>query len=173
MHKERDSKLVLQCKQGDRPAMETLVAHYERSVFNVSYRLLGDRDHACNVTRIAFIKTFANIQRVDEKTIFFIWLYRFAVNESAKQLKFKTREYKVDQEKTGAPQSELNDQVQQPMMRLSPDLRNVLVLKYFTECSYAQIADILQLPEKQMKSRLYEARQKLQNDLVAGEVLSS
>ena len=179
MHSERDTELLIQCRQGDRPAMDTLVSHYERSVYNVSYRLLGDRDDACEATRIAFIKTFEKIHRMDEQTNFFSWLYRFTVNQSAALLKRRrsvpqVAEMTADIPETEAsfPQRQINDHVQQVLMELSSDLRNVLVLKHFTECSYRQIAEILQIPEKKVTSRLYSARQVLKNELTAREVLS-
>ena len=58
-------------------------------------------------------------------------------------------------------------------MELKEDMRIVLVLRYFTECSYRQIGEILELPGKTVKSRLFTARQQLKDKLEQHGVFST
>ena len=83
----RDHALIERCKQGDRRALEELVGHYEKPLFNAAYRILGNPDDAADATQVAFMKAFEHLDQYDPKYKFFSWIYRIAVNESINQLK--------------------------------------------------------------------------------------
>jgi RNA polymerase sigma-70 factor (ECF subfamily) len=155
-----DLDLVERCRRGDRRALLELVEAYQRPVWNAAYRILGNRDDAADVTQTTFLKVFS-------------WIYRIAVNEAIDQL-HRSRQFDelVDdraspaagpEDQTGSGQ--LSRRVQEGLMELPEDYRVVLVLRHFSECSYEQIAAILRIPEKTVKSRLYSARQLLKERL--------
>jgi len=178
MHKDKDAALVNDCKRGDRRAMSQLVDQYQRPVFNAAYRILGNRDDAADATQTVFLKVFENIGKYNQEFKFFSWVYRIAINESLNQVKKRRHQQPLDDSQTSPwqdPEEKLDSErlckrVQDAMMLLNDDYRTVVVLKHISGCSYEQIGEILQLPEKTVKSRLYSARQLLRKTLKSIEI---
>jgi RNA polymerase sigma-70 factor (ECF subfamily) len=178
MLKDRDAALVNDCKQGDRRAMAQLVSQYERPVFNAAYRILGNADDAADITQTVFLKVFEHIADYDPKFRFFSWIYRIAINESLNQVKkLRNQEPLADSQASPwrSPEEHLDskrlcNRVQGALMELDKDYRTVVVLKHMSGCSYQQISEILQLPEKTVKSRLYTARQLMKKTLGSTEL---
>ena len=175
MGKDRDTALINDCKRGDRNALETLVRRYEKPIYNAAYRMLGNPDDAADITQIAFLKVFENLDRYNPKFKFFSWIYRIAVNESINLLKrrghqepFNDRHASSLREPEAlAEAGHLCDCVQEILMELQEEHRAVIVLRHFTECSYHEIGEILQIPDKTVKSRLYTARQIMKDKIKA------
>ena len=173
MDKDREIALIRDCQHGDRKALDSLVRHFEKPVYNAAYRMLGNREEAADVTQTAFMKLFENISRFDPDYRLFSWIYRIALNEAISQLgrrkKLEPLEELAYQDgdvlQDCLAESQLETDVQAILMELHEDHRTVLVLHYFTDCSYRQIGEILHLPEKTVKSRLFSARQQLKNRL--------
>jgi len=180
MHKDKDAALVNDCKRGDRRAMSKLVRHYQQPVFNAAYRILGNLDDAADATQTVFLKVFEHISEYDQKFKFFSWVYRIAINESLNQIKKRRSQESLDDGQASpwqGPAEELDtkrvrERVQRALMLLSEDYRTVVVLKHISGCSYQQISEILQIPEKTVKSRLYSARQLLKKALENDQVVS-
>lgn len=180
MDKDREAALARECREGDRQALETLVREFEKPVYNAAYRMLGNPDEAADVTQSVFLKVFENIGRFDPKRRLFSWIYRIALNESIDHINRRKRLSPLP-ESAGAEDaaaereveaSQLSREVQAVLLELSEDQRAVIVLRYFTECSYRRIGEILELPEKTVKSRLFTARQQMKERLRAHGVLS-
>jgi RNA polymerase sigma-70 factor (ECF subfamily) len=182
---EPDAARMARLRARDAGAFTQLVERYERPMFNVAYRLLGDRMDAADATQNVFLKIFENIEDYDPKYRLFSWIYRIAMNESLDRLKRRrhanvatvdvehlasARVEREPEQIVGAVQT--HDVIQAALMELPHDQRVVIVLRHFSECSYAEIADILHIPEKTVKSRLYSARQELQGRLQARGALS-
>lgn len=173
MSKDRDAALIEDCKRGDRLAMETLVRRYERPVFNAAYRMLGNPDEAADVAQTTFLKAFENLQRFDPKYKFFSWIYRIAVNESINQLNRRNRQEELGENQSSpvrgpekaTDSKRLGQEVQSVLLALSEDHRAVITLRHFVEISYREIGEILQIPEKTVKSRLFSARQQMKEML--------
>jgi RNA polymerase sigma-70 factor, ECF subfamily len=182
MDKEREVALVRDCQQGDRRGMDTLVRQFEKPVFNAAYRMLGNADEASDVTQAVFLKVFENIRRFDPDCRLFSWVYRIAVNEAIDQLNRRNRfaphgelpelPCESDAPEDTVSTSELCSEIQAVLMELQPDHRAVIVLRYFTECSYEEIGKVLELPEKTVKSRLFTARQQMKGRLLQHGILS-
>jgi len=173
MHKDEDAALVNGCKLGDRRAMSQIVSQYQQPVFNAAYRILGNLDDAADATQTVFLKVFEHISDYDQKFKFFSWVYRIAINESLNQIKKRRSQESLDDGQVSPWQGpaeeleskKLRERVQDALMLLGEDYRTVVVLKHISGCSYQQISEILQLPEKTVKSRLYSARQLLKKTL--------
>lgn len=173
MGNDRDAALIEDCRKGDRQALASLVRRYERPVFNAAYRMLGTADEAADVTQTTFLKAFENLDRYNPQYKFFSWIYRIAVNESINQLhrRKRTEELGDNQGATEAgPDAAvaaemLSEEIQEVLLDLSEDHRAVIVLRHFTECSYREIGEVLQIPEKTVKSRLFSARQVMREQL--------
>jgi len=161
------------CSNGDRQAFEVLLTRYEKPVFNAAYRMLNSPDDARDVTQTVFLKVFEHLDQYDPKYRFFSWIYRITLNESINWLKKTNRLDTLGGETAdtaGGPEREASNQqlsegMQAALMTISPDYRAVVVLKHLLGCSYQEISDVLEIPEKTVKSRLYTARQLLQQTL--------
>ena len=173
MSKTDDTQLIERCRSGDRKAFEALLLQYEKPVFNAAYRMLNSRDDAQDVTQTVFLKVFENIDQFDPSRRFFSWIYRITLNESINWLGKKNRleplTYEAAFEGKG-PEQEVESanvaaNVQAALMTIKSDYRSVVVLKHFLGCSYVEISQILDVPEKTVKSRLYTARQQLKDAL--------
>ena len=173
MDKDRDAALVKDCLRGERRAMAQLVSQYERPVFNAAYRILGSTDDAADTTQTVFLKVFEHIADYNPKHKFFSWIYRIAINESLNQVKKRRHQEPLADSQASpwrGPEEELEskricNRVQGALMQLNEDYRTVVVLKHMSGCSYQQISEVLQLPEKTVKSRLYSARQMMKKSL--------
>lgn len=173
MVKTDDTGLIERCKRGDRKAFESLLIEYEKPVFNAAFRMLNNRDDARDVTQTVFLKVFENFDHFDSSRRFFSWIYRIALNESINWLSKSNRLEPLRHEEADAGRSpeqeadsaELSKGVQAALMSIKTDYRTVVVLKHFLGCSYVEMSDILEIPEKKVKSRLYSARQLLRDEL--------
>jgi RNA polymerase sigma-70 factor (ECF subfamily) len=171
---EQDRALVMRCLEGQRDAAGALVDRYQKRLFNVALRMLGNVQDAEDVTQTVFLNAFLKLRTYDPRYKFFSWIYRMTVNESLNMLKRRkptvTLEDSLENQAPGAAPdraAEAKDQVGKALMSLKPDDRAVVVLSHFVSFSYQEIADVLEIPVKTVKSRLFTARERLR--LVLGE----
>jgi RNA polymerase sigma-70 factor (ECF subfamily) len=173
MDKDLEITLVRNCQKGDRKALEMLVTSLQKPVYNAAYRMLGNAEDAADATQATFLKVFENIGNFDPQYRLFSWTYRIAVNESLDRLKERRRSAPLEHDPeavTGSPRESASAaqaarDLQAALMELSEDQRTVIVLRYFNECSYDDIAQILGIPAKTVKSRLFSARQQMKDRL--------
>lgn len=159
---------------GDTAAFEALFERYEKTIYNVAFRMVGDRDAARDITQNVFLKAFDKLATFDTKQRFFSWLYRIAINESidfnAKRRPADTLDDRLPDPDAGPAddlrRAEERAAVQRALMTLSDDHRTVIVLRHFLGCSYAEMSDVLELPATTVKSRLFDSRRALRNALV-------
>ncbi len=170
-----DNELVRGCIDGDERAFEILLLRYQAPVFNAVLRMVRQREEAADLTQTAFVKAYEQLRHFDPAHKFFSWLYRIAINEAINHLKRRGKLEPLEGDWTSAGRSpeealvgaDLSRHVQEALMRVSSDHRAVLVLRHFEGCSYDEIAQILGVPEKTVKSRLFSARQQLKDLLEA------
>jgi RNA polymerase sigma-70 factor, ECF subfamily len=173
MSKTDEKELVERCRNGDRHAFEALLIKYQKPVFNAAFRMLHSTEDAKDVTQTVFLKVYENLDKYDPAYRFFSWIYRIAMNESISCLTRMNRSETLESEPTdegGDPEkqtgnSQLEAGLQAALMDIKPEYRTVVVLKHFLDCSYLEISEILEIPEKTVKSRLYEGRQLLKESL--------
>jgi RNA polymerase sigma-70 factor (ECF subfamily) len=164
-----DAAVVGQVLNGQPAAFERIVERYHRMLFNVAYRMLGDREEASDATQDALVKAYQKLDTYDPQYRFFSWLYRILVNEClnvrrARRPHEALSNARVDttvgvQETLEA--DERHRQLQSAILTLPRDYREVIVLRYFAEMSYDDIAAAAGVPAKTVKSRLHTARQRL------------
>jgi len=139
--------------------------------------MLRSSEDAKDITQTVFLKVAERLDEYDPKFKFFSWIYRIAVNESLNLLRRSGREEALDDDvelpgrdddnpEQHANNAQVARRIQGALMGMSTNDRMVLTLRHFSECSYQEIAEILDLDEKTVKSRLFEARQRLR-DLLA------
>ncbi len=175
MNEDSDGLLVQRCCGGDRRAFDVLVGRYQKPVFNAALRMLKNPEDARDVTQTVFLKAFEHLADYDPKYRFYSWIYRIALNESINTLDRRRRHEpmsgdEVDdrrgaEDEVGSQQVGLR--VQRALMSIKQEYRSVIVLKHYLDLSYEDIGQVLQLPEKTVKSRLFTARQLLKDALQA------
>jgi len=169
-----DRALVVRFLDGERAAGDELVNRYHRSVFNVALRMLGNTQDAEDVTQTAFGNAFEALDSYDPKYRFFSWIYRMTVNESLNTLKRRRNVVSLDgsfdvpaPDAVSQSAAEAEEKVGSALLELKPDDRAVVVLRHFVSFSYEEISDVLDVPVKTVKSRLFTARERLRQSLVS------
>jgi RNA polymerase sigma-70 factor (ECF subfamily) len=168
-----DRALVRRFLDGERAAGDELVNRFHRSVYNVALRMLGNVQDAEDVTQTVFGNAFVSLDTYDPRYRFFSWIYRMTVNESLNTLKRRRKvvsldgSFDVPAPLTSASADEAEDRVGRALLQLKPDDRAVVVLKHFVSFSYEEISDVLGVPVKTVKSRLFTARERLRESLLA------
>ena len=163
--------------EGNQDAFADIVYAYQDAVYNLCYRMLGERGEAEDAAQEAFLRAYLNLTRYDPARSFKTWLLSIASNYCIDRLRRRRLQWMslddepvadrlalhsddpepepatLSKEQSAAIQGMLND--------LSPDYRAVVVLRYWYDYSYAEIADIMDTTESAVKSRLFRARQAL------------
>ncbi len=131
--------------------------------------MLHNVQDAEDVTQTVFLNAFLKLRTYNPRYRFFSWIYRMTVNESLNTLKRRKPTVTLEDElgiraPGAAPDraTEVEDRVGKALMDLKPDDRAVVVLKHFASFSYQEIADVLEIPVRTVKSRLFTARERLQ-----------
>jgi RNA polymerase sigma-70 factor (ECF subfamily) len=173
---DADQTLLERYRSGDRDAFGELVVRYQRPLYNAAFWVLRSAEDASDITQIVFLKIAEQLDEYDPRYKFFSWIYRIAINESLNLLRRNKREEPLDDD-ADLPGSERNNPesrfgaaevsrlIRSAMMRMPTKDRVVLSLRHFSECSYQEIGQILDLDEKTVKSRLFEARHRLRDML--------
>ena len=178
-----DRRLIAECLGGRREAFGDLVTRYQARLYNAALRLVQSPDDAADVVQDAFLSAYQALHTFKGDAEFFTWLYRIAFN-TAISLKRKKRpavsleahngETGIDPDdpseyvKPGAAleRSEDERRLAEAIARLSPEHREVLLMKDIEELKYEDIADLLNVPIGTIRSRLHRARLELRDLLV-------
>jgi RNA polymerase sigma-70 factor (ECF subfamily) len=190
-----DAGLVAQSRKGDLDAFEMLVTKHQKRMLNISYRLIGDYDEACEVVQDAFVSAHRNIRAFRGDSKFTTWLTAITVNLSKNRLRHLNSRrghvaYSLDdpvETNDGEMAADLPSKdpsvldrlekrdiqrsVQDCIKALDPDFRTVLVLRDLEDLSYEEIGHVLKLHGGTVKSRLFRAREMIKDCLkhVMGE----
>jgi len=163
-----DLALIARCKAGETAAFEGLVVRYQRVLFTVAVRMLGDRDAASDAAQNAFIKAYQKLETFDSGRRFFSWIYRILVNECLNARRGHTVHEPLTPAvaSVGGPDdaleaAERRGRVQTAILALPLEYREVIVLRHYGGLSYEEIGDALHVPAKTVKSRLHTAKQRL------------
>jgi RNA polymerase sigma-70 factor (ECF subfamily) len=194
---DADAALVASSQQGDLFAFEALVAKYQKRMLNISFRIVGEYDDACEVVQDAFVSAYKNIKSFRAESKFSTWLTAITMNLSRNRLKrMKLRQARVpvsldtpirtdDGEVMPDPPSgepsvldrmekrDVQTKVQDCIKALEPDFREVLVLRDMQDFSYEEIGGMLKVAAGTVKSRLFRARESVKDCLKksVGELL--
>lgn len=175
-----DERLFERYRRGEESALRTLIDRHRDDLFRFLYRLLGDRTAAEDVFQDTFLQIHLSADRFDATRRFRPWLFTIAANKGRDFLRKKGRrqemelsapaggdesgpafidlmEIDVPAPDAGLDREELDTLVQRALSRMSPLMREILLLAYFQRLSYAQVADDLGIPLGTVKSRLHAA----------------
>ena len=171
-----DAAVVARCLAGEHNAYEAIVSRYQKGLFNVALRMLGNYEDAKDATQTAFIKAYEHLDSFNPEQRFFNWLFRILKNECLNSLRGRRAAEPVSvglaatNRADPVEERERHQAVQSALLTLSVEYREVVVLRHFTDLSYDEIAATLGIPPKTVKSRLYTARQQLGERLAGWHV---
>ena len=179
---EEDIQLVNKCLLKDAGAFGKLIDKYQKPIYNLGMRMFGNVDDAEDLTQNVFIKSWERLNTYDPKYKFFSWLYRIALNESINLSNREKRKERIeDEEKYGndcsidleVEKNEQSKKIHDSLAEIEINYRIVIILRYYLELSYTEIAELIKIPEKTVKSRLFSARQLLKENLLKKGIFSS
>jgi RNA polymerase sigma-70 factor, ECF subfamily len=173
---EQDRALVRGYLEGQAEAAGDLVDRYQKRLYNLALRMLDNPQDAEDVTQTVFLNAFLKLRTFDPTYRFFSWIYRMTVNESLNVLKRRKPMVALEDEPAiPAPDAdsdsatEAGDRLSQALKCLDPDDRALVVLKHFLFFSYEEMAQVLEIHVRTVKSRLFTARERLRMALREGE----
>jgi len=178
-----EEKLVERCLQGDDSAWEGIVNSFGRRLYNLSYRYTGRRDEAEDLTQEIFIRVYQNLRAFrSEAGSFQNWLLKVGrnliIDHYRQSRRFQTaagseemEAMNLSDENTPSPhrmveQSEAARFVREGLEKLSPELKEAVILRDIEGMAYQDIAGMLAIPEGTVKSRINRARLELAKLLV-------
>lgn len=176
---------IKQVRKGDQNAFGEIVELYKDKVFQLCFRMLGNSHEAEDISQEAFIRAYINIERYNIDRKFSTWLYRIATNLCIDRIRKKKPDYYLDAEVAGtegltlysqipasqlAPDEEvskieLQEIIQNEILKLPEKYRTVIVLKYIEELPLLEISKILDLPIGTVKTRIHRGREALRKQL--------
>jgi RNA polymerase sigma-70 factor (ECF subfamily) len=174
--RENESEWLVRAQKGDDVAFARLVELYQKPVYNLCYRMLGNPGDAEDAAQEAFLRAYKNLRRYDRKRSFATWLLSIASHYCIDQLrKRRFNAFSIDDDEKAwleppdpglGPEStvsvhEKQAQVQRLLEKLSPKDRAAVVMRYWYDYSYDEIAQELSLTVSAVKSRLHRARRDL------------
>ena len=172
-------------RRQDEDAFEEMVNKYQHRVFNIVYRVLGDREEAEDVAQEVFVAVFKHVDGFRGDSKFSTWLFRIATNRAKNRVKYLARrnhqkhqdiddtpESNIEENPVGGKTSrpdkkamgnELQEIVQEGLQELNDKHRTVIVLRDVENLTYTEISEVLEVAEGTVKSRLYRARSQLKD----------
>lgn len=169
-----DAAVLRQAIQGDEESFSQIVETYQRPVFNLCYRMLGQAQEAEDAAQETFWRAYQNLRRYDPQRPFATWLLSIAAHyciDQQRKRRFPTLALELLPDEDApdpAPnpervfaQLEEQGQLQKLLARLGPQDRAAILLRYWYEFSEEEIAKSLSLTVSAVKSRLHRARKEL------------
>jgi RNA polymerase sigma-70 factor (ECF subfamily) len=185
---ELERSLLRRLRDRDERAFRELLELHRDRVFNITFRMLGNRAEAEDVAQEVFITVFKTVDQFREQSKFSTWLYRVAVNHCKNRIKYLARRHERDRDELDETSEQANGAIAGPPVRmpqpdralegaqmerllqeaigtLDDDHRIVVVLRDIEDLSIEEICDITGLPDGTVKSRLHRARLALRKKL--------
>jgi len=180
------AQLIRRCIAGDAGAWEELVQQYHRRIYNLCFRFAGSVGDAQDLTQEVFIKMYRTLKTYDvERGAFITWVTALTRNLLVDHFRRTKQERLTDSLDAAPPErddamplseqiqdgrpapdaraqsQQLGDAVHRALGKLSPDLREAVILRDLQDMDYKQIATVLKVPEGTVKSRINRGRAEL------------
>ncbi len=189
-----DLDLVRRSKNNDLQAFEELICRYERKIYNIAYRMMGNYEDANDIAQEAFLRAFRALNGFRGDASFSTWLCRIVINLCRDELRkrYRLSVESLDEEiclsegevKKQIPSSnpgpeeiyerqELQQRLQDLLMTLSPEFRLAIVLRDIQGFTYQEIAEQMECSMGTVKSRISRGRNYLKEKLLAQQEQNS
>lgn len=181
MDQKTEAEIVIRVLKGDRQAYALLVEEYKSPIYNLAYRMMNNVADAEDLAQETFLRSFRELPRFDTKRRFYTWLYTISLNLIRNHLKKAGRktgfsnidassdrihlneDHDVTVEINDADQlkKEKEKQLEICLLKLSPELRELLVMRFYQRLSFEEISEITGLSQGAVKMRVYRGLEKL------------
>jgi RNA polymerase sigma-70 factor, ECF subfamily len=167
--------------EGEEDAFSRIVRRWEKKVFNLAWRMVGNREDAQDIVQETFLSVFKSIRGLRDPGSFSTWLYQIALNHCrarrrSRGLTLQLVDPGSDQKDEGAALAsipaeergdplETRDLILKALAGLSEDQRSAIVLKEYVGLSLEELADVMECPLSTAKSRLYHGLRGVQQNL--------
>ncbi len=178
---DNDNELIVKVQKGDSYSFDLLVKRYQKRIYFLAYRMVKSHDNADDLAQETFIHAYSAIQSFKTGYNFYTWLYRICMNLSInflKRQKFMIPESQFDEEKNPLKKEtarvdpadhlankELEIKIDKALNALPPKFKAVLILRIYEDLSYEEIAQTLNISTGTVMSRLFRARERMQEML--------
>jgi len=157
-------------KKGDKEAYQIVVKRYMKTAYFIALGFVHNGQDALDLSQDAFIKAFRKIKRFDSRRPFFPWFYKLLKNLCLDHIKKSSRMQEIPIENVqvaaeGRGDPELREILWKGIERLPMDQKEVIILRYFRQMSYREIAETIDKPIGTVMSSLYYAKKKLRVSL--------
>lgn len=181
MQPELERELIRKCRAGDSRFYEPLVRAYEPAGLRLAVAMMGNAEDAQDALQEAFVKTYETLRRFDLRKPFGPWFFQILRNQCRDMLRSRKAKFRLEalDERIEARPADLEDGPERArqrnaarallwrgLERIGDEHREIVVLKELQGFRYAEIAQILDIPEGTVASRLYHARHALQAALL-------
>ena len=178
---ELERELIRKCKAGDSRFYEPLVRAYEPAGLRLAVAMMGNTDDARDALQDAFVKTYEALHKFDLRRPFGPWFFQILRNQCRDKLRSRQARFKVEAlderlelrpaSAEGGPErtrqrTAARELLWRALEHIGAEHREILVLKELQGFRYSEIAQILDIPEGTVASRLYHARRELKDALV-------
>ena len=180
-----DKEIIERVKNGDKKAYDLLVLKYQQRVINLISRFVKNYADALDISQETFIKAYKALPNFRGESAFYTWLYRIAVNTAKNHLTVQSRKItKSDYDVTEIEQIEGNmtlteqttpenllikDELQETILNtienLPEDLKSAIMLREIEGLSYEEIATVMECPVGTVRSRIFRARETIDNKI--------
>lgn len=172
---QQEQVWVQEAMAGDQQAFSKLVEAYQRPVYNLTYRMLGNPQEAEDAAQETFLRAYSKLKQYNPKHKFSTWVFSIANNHCIDRLRKRRATYvSIDDNpvlqnlesdsprpEREATRSEQARELQKLLENLEPEYRTPLILRYWEELSYEEIAQSMDLTVSAVKSRLFRARKQM------------
>lgn len=180
-----ESEWIRLAQQGDQTAFGHLVVTYQTPVYNLTYRMLGNAVEAEDAAQETFLRAYIHLRSYDPRRPFRSWLLSIASHYCIDRLRRQRLNWLSLEDEIAMPYEPASDcpspetvltqreqtvQIQRLLAALSPTDRAAITFCYWYDCSYEEIAEMLNLTVSAVKSRLHRARQTLARMMTEGEM---
>lgn len=180
MDQKTEAEIVIRVLKGDRQAYALLIEEYKNPVYNLAYRMTNNIEDAEDLAQETFLRSFRELSRYDTNRRFYTWLYTISLNLIRNHLKKEGRKivfrktagsFDLSVSGTTANASGVDDtdeakrgekaQLEICLQKLSPELRELLVLRFYQGFSFETISEITGCSQSAVKMRVYRGLEKL------------
>jgi RNA polymerase sigma-70 factor (ECF subfamily) len=166
-----DAEAIRKCRAGDKEAFRHVVERYQAQAIGHAVSIIGNRDDALDAVQEAFIDAFQALGRFDSMRKFYPWFYVILGNRCYKLVAGRNRQAldSADEMQILAPTPSMRPEetllLDQVMLELKNEDRELITLKHLDGLSYEELAERLEVPIGTIMSRLYHARKRLREKL--------
>lgn len=178
---EQENAWVRESLEGNQESFSRLVEAYQRPVYNLTYRMLGNAQEAEDAAQETFLRAYSRLQQYKSEHKFSTWILSIANNHCIDRLRKRRATFvSIDDNpvlqnleddgplpERSAMRREHSREIQALLDELDPDYRTPLILRHWEELSYDEIAETMGISVSAVKSRLFRARQKMADIVVA------